>query len=95
MTSWYQRKRTRELALVACFLAPALTIFFLYRLLPLGWNVLLSFESWSPLKAAAWIGVDHYEELLLDDDVFWDALTSVVLSEAKDLAERPALLLPA
>ena len=45
-----------ELALVACFLAPSLTIFFLYRLLPLGWNVLLSFQAWSPLKAG---GVDR------------------------------------
>ncbi|MEA2811565.1 MAG: multiple sugar transport system permease protein [Rhodospirillaceae bacterium] len=77
--SWYQRKRTRELALVACFLAPALLIFFLYRLLPLGWNGVLSFQSWSPLKAATWIGVDHYEEMLLDDDVFWDALTNTLI----------------
>ncbi len=77
--SWYRRKRTRELALVACFLVPALTIFVLYRLLPLGWNVLLSFQSWSPLKAAAWIGVDHYEEMLLDDDVFWDALSNTLI----------------
>jgi len=79
VTSWYQRKRTRELALVACFLAPALSIFFLYRLLPLGWNVLLSFQSWSPLKSATWIGVDHYEEMLLDDDVFWDGLANTLI----------------
>jgi hypothetical protein len=77
--SWFQRKRTRDLAVVACFLLPALTIFFLYRILPLGWNVLLSFHSWSPLKAAKWIGVEHYEEMLLDDDVFWDALSNTLV----------------
>ena len=48
--SWYQRKQARDVALVACFLLPSLAIFFLYRILPLGWNVMLSFESWSPLK---------------------------------------------
>ena len=32
---WFRRKRTRELALVACFLAPSLAIFILYRLAPL------------------------------------------------------------
>jgi len=79
VTSWYQRKRTRELALVACFLAPALAIFFLYRLLPLGWNVLLSFEAWSPLKPAVFIGWDNYEEMFFDDAVFWQALWNTLL----------------
>src|SRR5213078_536258 len=58
--TWYKRKRVREAALVACFLLPSLAIFFLYRLLPLGWNVILSFESWSPLRAARWVGLDNY-----------------------------------
>jgi len=77
--SWFHRRRTRELALVGCFLLPALAIFFLYRILPLGWNVWLSFHSWSPLKAAKWIGVEHYEEMLLDDDVFWDTLGNTLI----------------
>jgi ABC-type sugar transport system permease subunit len=76
---WWQRKRTRELALVACFLLPSLTVFFLYRLLPLGWNALLSFQYWSPLKPARWAGLDHYEEMLLYDDVFWQALTNTLI----------------
>ena len=49
---WYGRKRTRELALIVCFLAPSLAIFLLYRLIPLGWNVVLSFQSWSPMRPA-------------------------------------------
>jgi ABC-type sugar transport system permease subunit len=77
--SWHQRKRTRELALVACFLLPSLLIFFLYRMLPLGWNVLLSFQYWSPLKPAKWAGFDHYEEMLLYDDVFWQALANTAI----------------
>ena len=77
--TWYQRKRTREAALVACFLLPSLAIFFLYRILPLGWNAWLSFQTWSPLKAAQLVGLEHYEEMLLDDDVFWQALANTLI----------------
>ena len=76
---WWRRKRTRELALIACFLLPSVTVFFLYRVLPLGWNVLLSVQYWSPLKPARWAGFDHYEEMLLHDDVFWQALQNTLI----------------
>ena len=77
--SWYQRKRVREAMLVACFLLPSLAIFFLYRILPLSWNVVLSFEAWSPLRPAQWVGLDNYEEMLFDDDVFWQALGNTLI----------------
>jgi len=77
--SWYHRRRTREAAMAACFLLPALTIFFLYRILPLGWNFWLSFHSWSPLKPAKFVGLEHFEEMLLDDDVFWQALVNTLV----------------
>src|SRR5215475_544071 len=76
---WWQRKRTRDLALVAAFLLPSLTLFVLYRLLPLGWNVLLSLQYWSPLKPARWAGLDHYEEMLFYDDVFWQSLKNTLM----------------
>jgi len=79
VTGWWQRKRTRELIVVACFLLPSLTIFFLYRVLPLAWNVLLSLQHWSPLKPARWAGLDHYEEMLLYDEVFWQALKNTLI----------------
>ena len=43
------RKRTRQAVLVWCFLAPSLAVFLFYRILPLLWNVVLSFTAWSPL----------------------------------------------
>jgi ABC-type sugar transport system permease subunit len=49
MTHWYARKHTREKMLVLCFLAPSLL---LYRLIPMGWNLVLSFQSWSPMRPA-------------------------------------------
>lgn len=68
------RRSTRRAILVWAFLAPSLLIFLLYRILPLLWNVVLSFEAWSPLKPAVFIGLDNYQEMLFDDDVFWQAL---------------------
>jgi multiple sugar transport system permease protein len=78
-TTWYHRKRSRELALVVCFLLPSLLVFFLYRILPLGWTAALSFQSWSPLRPAKFIGFEHYEEMLFYDPVFWQALTNTLI----------------
>jgi len=71
------RKSTRQAVLIWCFLAPSLLIFFLYRILPLAWNVVLSFEAWSPLRPAVFIGLENYEEMLTDD-VFWEALLNTL-----------------
>ena len=72
-------RRNRQLALILCFLLPSLIVFFLYRLLPLGWNVILSFQAWSPLKPAGWIGFEHYAEMWTYDDVFWVALKNTLI----------------
>ncbi len=72
-------RRSRRAAVVACFLAPSLLIFVVYRILPLVWNVVLSFEAWSPLRPATWVGWDNYAEMLQDDDVFWTALWNTVI----------------
>jgi multiple sugar transport system permease protein len=72
-------RRRRQALVVTCFLAPSLLIFVVYRILPLIWNVVLSFEYWSPLKPATWAGFDNYSEMLQDDDVFWTALWNTVI----------------
>jgi ABC-type sugar transport system permease subunit len=68
------RQSTRRAVLIWSFLIPSLLIFFLYRILPLGWNVLLSFQAWSPMKPAVFIGLENYQEMFFDDEVFWQAL---------------------
>ena len=75
--------RRRELILWL-FLAPSLVIFVLYRALPLAWNVVLSFQTWSPLRRAEFAGLAHYEEMFLHDEVFWTSLrnTLVFMSSA-------------
>jgi multiple sugar transport system permease protein len=70
----FARKSTRKAILIWSFLAPSLLIFLLYRILPLLWNVVLSFEAWSPLKPAVFIGFDNYQEMFFEDEVFWQAL---------------------
>jgi ABC-type sugar transport system permease subunit len=91
-TLWWGQRRNRQLVLVASFLLPSLAIFFLYRLLPLGWNVVLSFQAWSPLKPAAWVGLEHYREMWSYDEVFWLALrNTLVFIAASPLAIALAL----
>ena len=79
-----RRKRTRELWLIWFFLAPSLLIFLLYRIIPLVWNGVLSFEFWSPYKPTEFAGLYHYEEMLFYDDVFWQAFwnTAVFMASA-------------
>jgi multiple sugar transport system permease protein len=72
------RRSTRRAALIWAFLAPSLLIFLLYRILPLLWNVVLSFQAWAPLKPAVFVGLDNYQDMLFDDDVFWQALWNTI-----------------
>jgi multiple sugar transport system permease protein len=74
-----KKKRTRELLLIWCFLAPSLAIFTLYRIIPLLWNGVLSFQFWSPYKAAEFAGLYHYQEMLFYDDAFWRVLWNTIL----------------
>lgn len=78
-TPWYRRRASRQAALVACFLTPSLLIFVLYRIVPLVWNIVLSFQAWSPLHPPIWVGWDNYDEMLFDDDVFWQALWNTLI----------------
>jgi ABC-type sugar transport system permease subunit len=89
---WWATRRNRQFALVVCFLLPSLVVFFLYRLLPLGWNVILSFQAWSPLKPTQWIGLENYAEMWTYDDVFWVALkNTLIFIAASPLAIAAAL----
>jgi ABC-type sugar transport system permease subunit len=71
--------RARQQRIVAAFLAPSLLIFIVYRIAPLIWNIILSFQSWSPLRPATWVGLDNYDEMFRDDDVFWQALWNTLI----------------
>jgi multiple sugar transport system permease protein len=72
-------RRARGTLLIWAFLAPSLTIFLLYRILPLLWNAALSVQTWSPFRLSAFAGLIHYEELLFHDEVFWTSLWNTVV----------------
>lgn len=71
-------RRRREMVLVWVFLLPSLAVFFLYRILPLVWNAVLSLQQFSLFAPAQWIGLDHYREMV-DDPVFWTSLRNTLL----------------
>ncbi|MFO1266552.1 MAG: sugar ABC transporter permease [Rubrivivax sp.] len=76
---WLTRRRHREQFFVWCLLAPALAIYLAYRVVPLAWNVVLSFAHWAPGKAMAFAGLAHYEEMLAHDETFRVALANTAL----------------
>ncbi len=73
------KRRHRQLVLTYLFLIPAMSVFLLYRLIPLGWNFVLSFQFWSPTKPAEFAGLYQYEEMFLFDDVFRTALKNTLV----------------
>lgn len=73
------RKRSRDLALIWLFLVPSLAIFAIYRIIPLIWNGVLSFQFWSPYKPAEFAGIYHYEEMLFYDDAFWETFWNTLI----------------
>jgi ABC-type sugar transport system permease subunit len=72
-------RRWRRQGAIWLLLAPSLAIFLLYRIVPLGWNAVLSVQKWSPLRPAEFAGLHHYEEMFLHDDVFWTSLQNTLV----------------
>jgi ABC-type sugar transport system permease subunit len=60
--------------------APALGLFTLFYVIPVGAAVVLSLYRWDGLSTPEWIGLENYRYLLFDDPVFWTNLrVSVVV----------------
>lgn len=59
-------------------LLPALAILVTYRLIPLLWNVRLSFQNMSYTGETTWVGLENYQTLL-QDPVFPTAVFNTVL----------------
>ncbi len=79
MALLFRKKRSRELVFIWALLLPALAVYLFYRVIPLVWNVVLSFSFWSPGKPAKFAGLYHYEEMLFYDDAFWVALKNTAV----------------
>lgn len=64
--SWWARHQQRVAP--ALFLAPALALFALYVLWPIGQSLRLSLYDWDGLGTPQWVGLANYAELLHDAD---------------------------
>lgn len=64
--SWWARHQQRVAP--ALFLAPALALFALYVLWPIGQSLRLSLYDWDGLGTPQWVGLGNYAELLHDAD---------------------------
>lgn len=79
MATLFKKKRSRELAFIWALLVPALAIFLFYRIIPLGWNFVLSFSFWAPGRPFEFAGLYHYEEMAFYDDTFWVVLKNTAV----------------
>jgi ABC-type sugar transport system permease subunit len=72
------RKRRRELLGIYILLLPSFSIFFLYRIIPLGWNLLLSFQKWQFNRPNLWQGAKNYVAMV-QDNIFWQSFYNTIL----------------
>lgn len=64
------------------FILPMLVGLFVFRLGPVIWSFLLSFQSYNPFQGGTWIGLENYKEMLQDKDfhqTFFNTLKFTVL----------------
>src|SRR5215813_1700873 len=69
----WSRKQAQQFRLALVFLAPALIIMLIFMASPALDAILLSLKSWDGMRAAQWIGLTNYANLL-QDRIFWLAL---------------------
>ena len=57
------------------FIAPSVIIFMLYRVIPIIWNFILSFQKYNLIGSNEWTGIRNYTAMLTDS-VFWESLSN-------------------
>ncbi|MBN2553274.1 MAG: sugar ABC transporter permease, partial [Spirochaetales bacterium] len=72
------RESRRLRWMIYLFLLPSLAIFLLYRIVPLVWNLALSFQEWKLIGPNLFVGLDHYLEMIRSD-VFWQSLINTII----------------
>lgn len=70
--------RQQSLWMPVVFLAPALIMFLVYVIYPIGQSIRLSFYDWDGLSPKYWVGLENYIELWYDDR-FWTALKNNII----------------
>lgn len=71
-------KRSKQLLMVYVFLFPSLLIFLMFRIIPIIWNLILSFYKWNFMKANEFIGLTNYITLI-KDTIFWQSFNHTLV----------------
>jgi len=71
-------KRSQKIAMIYLFLAPSLIVFVLYRIFPILWNLILSFQKWKFSGPSGWVGLKNYSNMI-GDPVFWESFKNTLL----------------
>lgn len=77
MKNPFASSRFEKYAAPYVFILPTLAGLLVFRLGPVVWSFLLSFQRYNPFQGGVWIGLENYRELLLDKDfhqVFFNTL---------------------
>lgn len=61
------------------YLVPGLVLLTVIVVVPLVWNIYLSFTSWRGVLAPVWIGTDNWVELFQDADFWTSFLNSIAM----------------
>ncbi|MET0772581.1 MAG: sugar ABC transporter permease, partial [Candidatus Limnocylindrales bacterium] len=84
-----QRRAARDAATAALFLAPFLILYVLLKLWPIVYGFWISLHRWETIGTGArFIGLQNYERVV-QDDLFWQAVSQTVLFTA---IATPALI---
>ncbi|MFC7788747.1 carbohydrate ABC transporter permease [Microbacterium sp. MAHUQ-60] len=59
------------------YLLPGFALLVVIVLIPLGWNVYLTFQKWRGVRAPEFIGLENWQKLFTDAD-FWTSFTNSV-----------------
>jgi raffinose/stachyose/melibiose transport system permease protein len=65
------RKRWGQWAQQTFFIGPALLVFFIIIVIPLGMSFYYSFTEWNGISSEVkWVGFDNFKQILFHDDLF-------------------------
>jgi raffinose/stachyose/melibiose transport system permease protein len=79
----------RRAATVVLFVAPALALYGLYLLYPVGVSIWYSLLDWNGIAPARFVGLDNWRQLLHDDSVLSSLRNTLIILVASFAVEVP------
>lgn len=86
-------KMLRNKIVICSFLLPALLLFTVTVILPIGWSVYYSFFNWNGVSKMKFIGIDNYIRMFADNNFKTAFLNNILFLVANVLGQvgtRPA-----